>query len=233
MKHSLIAIFVLAATAVFAVAPSAQYDFDGKTGLPETALGGKGKVEFVDGVKGQAIKMADNTLTIPCPEGFNGEKGAIAIWIKPVNWDNNTKEFISFLVSENSAAGNRMHLYKYQNPGGLGLTYWYGSLKNDKLKTVVAYRNAKYKKGEWFLFVMTWNKANGLTSLYFNGKRMTGSRSAKEIFFKEMGNFILNPIPFNPANRTNETAFDLVRFYNEPLSTADIEKMYNAEKPQK
>ena len=126
-----------------------------------------------------------------------------------------------------------MHLYKYQNPGGLGLTYWYGSLKNDKLKTVVAFRDAKYKKGEWFLYVMTWNKANGLTSLYFNGKRMTGSRAAKEIFFKDMGNFILNPIAFNPSNRANETAYDLIRFYNEPLSSAEIDKMYNTEKPQK
>ena len=81
MKHSLFAIFALAAPAVFAVEPAAQYDFDGKTGLPETALGGKVKIDFVDGVKGKAIKMADNTLTIPCPEGFNGEKGSIAIWI--------------------------------------------------------------------------------------------------------------------------------------------------------
>ena len=232
MKYSILAIFA-AAVSVFAAEPAATYDFEGTTGLPETALRGKGKIEFVDGVKGKAVKMADNTLAIPCPEGVNGECGSVALWIKPVNWDHSTKEFVSFLFSENKTGTGRMHLYKYRNPGGLGLTYWYGSPKDDKLKTVTAYRQANYKQGEWFFFVMTWDKKSGLTSLYYNGKRMTGSRSSQNIFFKEFGDFILNAVPFNPANRANETAYDLIRFYKEPLSSAEIEKMYKAENPVK
>lgn len=233
MKHTFLAILTLAAASVFAAEPAAKYDFDGTTGLPETALKGKGKIEFVDGVKGKAIKIADNTLTIPCPEGFNGENGSIALWIKPVNWDHSSKEFLSFLFSENKTGTGRFHLYKYRSPDGLGLTYWYGNPKNDKQKTVVAYRQAAYKKGEWFFFVMTWNKKSGLTSLFYNGKRMTGSRSKPEIFFKEAGDFILNPVPFNPSNRSYETVYDLVRFYNIPLDSGQIMKMYKEEKPAK
>lgn len=233
MKHTFFAIFALAATAVFAVEPAAKYDFEGTTGLPASALKGKGKIEFVDGVKGKAIKMADNTLTLPCPEGVNGEEGSIALWIKPVNWDHTTKEFVTFLFGQNKTVTGRMHLYKYRNPNGLGLTYWYGDPKNDNSKTVVAYRKANYKKGEWFFFVMTWDKKSGLTSMYYNGKRVTGSRAAKNIFYKEMGDFILNAEPFNPGNRKNETVYDMVRFYKKPLLTSEIEKMYREEKPVK
>ena len=233
MKHTVIALFAVLTASVFAVEPAATYDFEGTTGLPESALKGKGKIEFVEGIRGKAVKMADNTLNIPCPEGVTGEAGTVALWIKPVNWDHTAKEFVSFLFNQNKTATGRMHIYKYCNPNGLGLTYWYGNPKDDKLKTVTAYRKANYKKGEWFFFVMTWDKKSGLSSLYYNGKRMTGSRSAQNIFFKEFGDFILNPIPFNPGNRANATVYDLVRFYKEPLSSSEISKMYQVEKPKK
>ena len=233
MKYSIIAIFALAATAVFAAEPAVTYDFEGTTGLPATALKGKGKIEFVDGVKGKAIKMADNTLNLPSPEGVTGEAGSVALWIKPVNWDHSSKEFVSFLFNQNKSVTGRMHIYKYREPDGLGITFWYGNPQNDKLKTITAHRKAKYKKGEWFFFVMTWDKKSNLTSLYYNGARVTGSRPGREVFYKELGDFILNAEPFNPGNRANTTVYDLVRFYKEPLSASEVAKMYKAEKPAK
>ena len=233
MKHTVIALFAVLTASVFAVEPAATYDFEGTTGLPESALKGKGKIEFVEGVKGKAIKMADNTLNLPCPEGVTGEAGSVAMWIKPVNWNHSSKEFVSFLFNQNKSVTGRMHIYKYREPDGLGITFWYGSTKNDKLKTVTAYRKADYQQGEWFFFVMTWDKKSNLTSLYYNGKRVTGSRPGQDVFFKEFGDFILNAVPFNPGNRANATVYDLVRFYKEPLSASDVAKMYKAEKPSK
>ena len=96
MKYSILAIFA-AAVSVFAAEPAAIYDFEGSTGLPESSLKGKGKIEFVEGIRGKAVKMADNTLNIPCPEGVTGEAGTVALWIKPVNWNHSSKEFVWFL----------------------------------------------------------------------------------------------------------------------------------------
>lgn len=226
MKHLIFGILFSCAAALTAATPAAQYDFDDSTGLPDTALKGKGKVEYVDGVKGKAIKMSDNTLTIPCPEGMTAEEGTIAMWIKPVNWDSSREEFVFFLFNQNQEKDGRMILYKYRNPNGLGLTFWYGNPDDAKKKAVSAWPKADYQQGEWIFYAVTWSKKSGLTGLFFNGKRYTGSRCAADIFYQKFGDFILNAPPFRPANREMETAYDLIRFYPEALSSGEIEKLY-------
>lgn len=227
MKQLLFGLLVFCTAALSAAAPAAQYDFEDSTGLPDTALKGKGKVEYIAGVKGKAIKMSDNTLTIPCPEGLTAEQGTIAMWIKPVNWDSSREEFLFFLYNQNKAKDGRFILYKYRNPNGMGLTFWYGNPDDTKKRTVSAYPKASYKQGEWFFYAVTWNKKSGLTGLFFNGKRYTGSRCGSQVFYTEFGDFILNAPPFRPANRKMETAYDLVRFYPEALSSSEIEKLYS------
>ena len=215
---------------VFAAKPVVQYDFNGKTGLPAKAL--KGKAEFVQGIRGQALKLADSTLTIPCPKKVTPAEGTVAFWMKPVNWDSTKDEFLFFLRSDSKEKNGRFIFYKYSGKTGLGTTFYFGN-PNGKHGTSYCYaatrRKDDMKQGEWIFAAATWSKKANLIRVYLNGKEVCSYECKAQMFNWNFGDFILNPRPFGKPNRSYETAFDLLRFYSEPLSEKELKKIWEEE----
>ncbi|MBQ7208893.1 MAG: hypothetical protein IJS01_13930 [Lentisphaeria bacterium] len=230
MKKSAFFLCLAASAAVFAAEPVAKYDFDGETGLPAKAL--RGKAAFEEGIRGKGIKLADGILTIPRPAKLTPAEGTVTLWVKPVNWDGTKKEFVFFLQSVNKARNGRLILYKYSGTAGLGTTLWFGNPdgKKGKENTYVSTRKkTEMEQGKWYFLAATWSKKGGILRVYLNGKEVASGQCKDSIFFDEFGDFLLNPPPFRPADRSFETVFDQLRFYTEALSEKELAKIYEEE----
>lgn len=227
MKTFFLAALTAVSPVLSAAVPLVQYDFDSPDKLPAKAL--KGKAEYVPGVRGKAIKLADAVVTLPRPAKLNPQEGTAALWVKPVNWDSSKKEFVFFLQSNSPKKDGRMILYKYSGTAGLGTTLWYGNPNGAKGRenTYACTRKiTDMKQGEWIFLAATWSRKANLIRVYINGKEVASHECKAPVFFREFGDFVLNPPPFRPANRNYETAYDLLRFYSEALSEKELTKIY-------
>ncbi|MBQ7403365.1 MAG: hypothetical protein IJW05_08005 [Lentisphaeria bacterium] len=206
---------------------AASYDFDGKTGNAKAA----GKFRYVDGFRNKAIALSDGTVRIPCPAKLTPEEGSISFWVKPMNWDSSVTEFLFLLQNNNQEKNGRIIVYKYREPKGLGLMFWMGNPQAPKGKGN-AYTNTvnhKLEKGKWTFLTITWSKKANLFALYHNGQLACSGRGKDGLFFKKFGDFILNPPPFRPADRSLETAFDLLKFHTKALSEKEVAALYKEE----
>lgn len=209
---------------LFAVKPTAEYNFD----QPLPAAMTKGKVSYVPGIRGKAVQLANSTVTLPCPKGITPHEGTVSMWLKPINWDSSKNEFVFFMQSVNAEKNGRLILYKYSG-AGLGTTFWFGNPQGKKSKDNCYASTRKkndLKQGEWYLISATWSKKNNLIRLYINDAEVASYNCTDAMFFDKFGSFVLNPQPFRPFDRKYETAFDQVRFYNRPLSEKELGKIY-------
>ena len=226
MKTTVSLIAAAFCCAASAIEPVAQYDFDGNAGKAEV----KGKVRYIEGIRGQAAVLADARISFRCPAGVTPAEGTISLWVKPLNWDSSAKEFVFFLQNVNAGRTGRIILYKYKNPG-LGLTFWFGN-PNGKHGRDCCYTNASKPKLEtekWTQLAVTWSRKANLIAVYVNGQMASSSRCKDPMFFDKFGDFVLNAPPFRPANRKYETAYDLVKIYPAALAENVIEENYRKE----
>ena len=101
--------------------------------------------------------------------------GAIALWLKPVDWDNASWTKPLYLV--NATAGrSRIYIYKYA--GAQEGSFWsdkvcfyYGQTKDDAGQPgykMVATAAGLCRKGEWMHVAVTWNDKK--LKIYYNGR---------------------------------------------------------------
>lgn len=224
MKKLLFTAAVSSACALSAAAPAAAFDFDGSTGTG-TVLKGRGKIQYVPGVAGQALKMGDNTLSIPCPANVNPHEGSLSLWVKPVNWDQNKEEFVTFLFNLNPKKNGRLMLYKYRKSTGLGLVFWFGD-PDSKNRIILSNPKAVFKQDQWMHLAVTWSKKTLAVKCFINGKKVRETKCEPELFYDTFGSFVLNEVPFRPNDRTLESAYDQLRLYPAPLSEDEVAKIY-------
>ena len=230
-NHICFLLFFVALACFSAPKPVAEYDFDGNSG--DGILKGKAKARYEEGRKGTAIVLGDVQLAIPCPKGVNTEEGSVTMWVKPLNWDSEVQEFVTFLQTLAPDKKGRMMLYKYVNPKGLGLTFWFGRLDGAPGTRPNRYANQnpyKMEKGKWKRLGISWSKKAKLIVLNVDGVQVASSQYIPEMHFDAFGDFLLNPPAFRPANRAYETAFDMLRFYSSALSEEDMNSTYEAER---
>ena len=228
MKKFLFAAAALFTVSIYAATPVARYDFEYIATLD---VKGKGKAEAVPGVKGKAVQISNATITIPAPEKLTPASGTIVLWIKPVNWDDSKPEFVFFLQNFNKSKKGRIILYKYAGNRNLGTTFFYGHPDDSKARSVLGYPKADMSAGKWFCIAATWDKKAGETALYFNGKKVHSKKFTA--FYDNFGDFILNPPAFRPSNPQYATCYDMLQFYNEALTPAEIAAIYASENPEK
>ena len=65
MKTTVSLIAAAFCCAASAIEPAARYDFDGNAGKAEV----KGKVRYIEGIRGQAAALADAKISFRCPAG--------------------------------------------------------------------------------------------------------------------------------------------------------------------
>ena len=224
MKKILFLLAVL--SSVVYSAPIVQYDFEGNADKAEI----KGKFKYVEGVQGKALALSDGTAKIACPAKITPNEGTVTMWVKPMNWSSADKEFMFFLQNVNADGDGRIILYKYESPG-LGLLFWYGNPKGKKQEES-CYANSnevKLEKDKWSFLAITWSRKASLAALFVNGKMAASAKCTEAMFFDKFGDFILNAPPFRPANREFETAYDMVKFYDEALNEKELEKLFQQE----
>jgi len=223
-KKKRLAAFLLTASLSLAAAipePALKADFDGNTDGGTAA----GKVTFVPGVQGQAVKIADATVTFPKVKGLTALEGTATVWIKPENWKWSKKNFINFLASDKSYL-----LYKFHLPLGLLMKYGQGK----KFGQHFIYVNEKAEKlpdNRWLALGVTWSQKQHLLALYLNGEKIRSLKIPDSVRPDDPGEWILNSKPHNPSDRKNTTLFDMLRIYDKALSEKEMEELYAREKP--
>ena len=210
--------------------PVAEYDFEDNAG--NGILKGKA-VRYEAGRKGKAVVLGDAQISIPCPKGVTPDEGSITVWVKSLNWDTEANEFVTFIQSMAPDKTGRLMLYKYTKASGLGLTFWFGRLDGAPGQRPNRYANQKsYKlvKGNWQRVGISWSRKTKLITLNVDGVQVASNQYIPEMYFSAFGDFLLNPPAFRPANRSYETAFDLLRFYDKALSEEDMNGTYESER---
>ena len=219
----LTALLALAAFSLAAAVPEPllKADFEGDTGSGKL----KGKAQYVQGVQGKAVRLADAQITFPMLEKLSPAEGTATIWVKPVNWSWKKKEFVFFLTTKG------ILLYKYHLP--LGLLANYGL--SGKFGVGRTYANmdwSKFPENTWMALGMTWSKKKHLLALYANGKKLASSKLVDTMVPPALETWVVNAVPFHPRDRKNTTDFDTLRIYDRALSEDEMMELYQTETPK-
>ncbi|MCC6579031.1 MAG: hypothetical protein IT440_01215 [Phycisphaeraceae bacterium] len=135
-------------------------------------------VEFVEGVKGQAVRLKDNVVICPVAGNLSPTQGTICFWAKPLDWDPQQPETIwrTFWCVQTRIEGEGRNDW---------MSFWrYSEEMSKPFKSVGSYNYAAqadelnncifdigdWKKGQWRFFAMTWDK-DGSARLYQDGKK--------------------------------------------------------------
>ena len=225
MLKKLLLPFLLCSAAI-AAEPVIKLDFENAA---ETK-----KMPTADGVSGKGILLTNQEFVIPSQGKVTPAEGSVTFWIKPVDWDMNSKEFKFLLSAEDTKAQKgRMIIYKYKNPG-LGFTFLFGA--NGKVTKDFIYTNKDDKsllnKNQWNFIAATWNTKANLISFYINGKLINSAYLKKDMFFEKFTNFKLNTRGFAPYDRKQKTVYDSIHFYKNALSEKDVNFLYQAQLPR-
>ncbi|MBO4646783.1 MAG: hypothetical protein J5806_01340 [Lentisphaeria bacterium] len=223
--------FITAALSLFihaeaAVKPAIQADFDGTPGPGKLT----GKAEYVPGISGKAIRLADATVSFAPTKKMSPAEGSATLWVKPVNWKWQTPMFIFFLANKLGPGSKtcQMLLEKYHLK--LGLLFQYGHAGVKSKTTIYAnYGWDHFENDRWYALGMTWSKRDKLIRLYVDGKSVASARITDEMIPAQWGDFVLNEKPFRPHDRNHATDFDLLRLYDRALTESEMLAAYQAE----
>lgn len=230
MKKIFFVICTLVTLWLYGVEPVMIIDFEEKLSDNCSLIG---KAEYVDGLKGKAIALDEAFINIIQPESVTPEEGTVLFWIKPVNWDFSCKEFIFLLsATRDKEQGGRIILYKYLDASGL--MFYYGNPKGEFNKTNISCNTPSpdIPKDKWSMVGISWSKTAKRIYLYINGTMTTLANISEEMIFDTLLEFTLNAEGYTPRNRQYKTLYDSLKFYDTALSHAEIENIYNKEKPK-
>ena len=206
--------------------PVLKAEFDGTTETGKLS----GKADYIDGVRGKAIVLADALVTFPQIGKLDTGEGTATIWIKPVNWKWSKKEFVFFLNTVVNKT-NRFALYKYNLP--LGLLAFYGSPgKHGVTQTYVNRRNEFLPDDTWLAVGAVWSKKAQLLTLYINGEPVHSRKIPLSAKPERFDTWIVNGLPHFPRDRKNATAFDMLRIYDRALTESEMKELYAKERPE-
>ena len=202
--------------------PIAAFDFEGSVPGATT----EGTPEYVQGVSGKAVRLSESLIKLPKFAELSPEEGSATVWIRPVNWEWNKKEFIFFLTSGDT----RLNLYKYHVP--LGLLFNYGNRGETTKKNT--YANVpwdKFPSQSWMSLGITWSKKNHLIAIYINGTKAASAKIKDEMIPQDASQWTLNAKSFTPCDRKNATDYDNLKFFNRALTADEMLQLYRQEQP--
>ena len=215
-----------AVSAEGAVKPVIQAEFE------DSAAPGKltGKVEYVPGVHGKAIRLANATVNFTPTKTMSPAEGSATVWVKPVNWKWQSPQFIFFLANQMGSRSEicQMLLEKYHLKLGLLFQYGHAGVKS-KTTIYSNYTWDHFEDNRWYALGITWSKRDQLIRLYVDGKSVASARITNEMIPEQWGDFVLNAKPFSPHDRNNATDFDLLKFYDRALGEDEMLASYQAE----
>ena len=158
-------------------APAVRIPFDGTltdavSGRP--ALSPAAPV-FDPGRVGQALRVGRDAAKLAKPEGFDWQRGTVAMWIRPAT---DCRDFTYRMFFEAERRGkSRIYLIKSGKGGANGLFMCVVD-EGGKWMAASVFPGAGYswKAGEWCHIAGSWDAGRGLLKLFFNGKEVATTR---------------------------------------------------------
>lgn len=180
-----------------------------------------GQVSYVEGVKGKAIIAGEKGhIVFRARENFDAKEGAIAVWMRPVDWEDGDGKFHFLFAAgtEKAETHERLLLYKYHNtpqitaladgPAGKNAQVIQKSLDDWDAKT-------------WRHYVMCWS-ANEL-ALYVDGEPV-GNKPRTAPIAEDWEYFSIGRDGFTPEG--GNCAFDELKLFDRPLTEKEVAALY-------
>jgi hypothetical protein len=221
-------------------------DFDAFSVTADYAGGGRESTTFknpslqlrmwkgIDG-KGNALALEKSErCAYPLDGNFNPKQGTVSFWVAPLNWKPGDHGFQWFFTA--SQPDFTMHVYKYVWPNCL---FFYISSSripgdNKRLSAKVHIRDEDWGENVWHKIDAVWDRTG--MKLYVDGvlpKKVKWLdpvvHFTAPVDFPDAasGSIALNNEPSQrEEDKYQRTAFDNLRIYNRPLSSAEVYDEY-------
>jgi len=188
-----------------------------------------GKLQFEKGVIGKALVVGSRKTWIgfELKKNIDYEKGTIAFWVAPLDWDYTTRRSRSFIHAK---AYEELQIYYYFGSSSVFTKFGF----EDGSKVVEDFRCGKWKKGQWKHIVLTWEPSR--VAVYCDS--YLKAALTKDISFPRAIGPILYMGKFPELSKDaftyrNDTLIDEFYIFNRPLTVAEMHKLMKRGKAKK
>lgn len=203
-----------------------QITFDRDTVHPEMAAGEvdtkiEGTPAFADGIKGRALIAGQGSAQITYPRGANAplaRRGAVMLWIKPLDWTHENAPYGTFLRLTNGAfylqrqGPQKNDEGRFTRHEGLQLIVKDGDQLQNAMRST-----SEWPNGDWHLLVGNW----AWPSLTFSidGSEFIAKTIDGEFEDAQFGDLILG------STGGERTLLDELTIFRRPLSLPEIRRI--------
>jgi len=210
-----------------------QLTFDGDSVLPVMAAGGwqpklMGTPQFADGLIGRALVAGEGSGKIIYPRGSNASmagRGAVAMWVCPVQWTRQNGGNTTFLTATNGAFYLQRQGPAHNEQGVVtryeGVQFLIrGEITGNQTLMV---GTDKWPNGRWRLLVANWSLPTMSFSLDGGEFQTTGVDAVPEDGY--FGDLTVG------ASGGETTLIDEITIFKRPLTRAEVSAIYDTFKP--
>ena len=193
----------------------------------------QGEIRFTEGLEGKAIVVGNGWAEyfFPVAGIFNYPQGSVSIWVKPIDWDD--ESFIDFMMTFAGKYEKQMRLYRYRTHNNIGiLAYFYGGSAAPRFLRIQV-NKWKKKYGNWHNITWTWNENKA--TLYIDGilvDEKTDTKGINKEKIQKSQHLMIGSVSCSyPDGKQRvvtkkETAIDEVKIYNYTLGPEEIKKEF-------
>ena len=181
----------------------------------------RGEPEFEEGKIGKALVVGDRKISVGfhLKENINLDRGSIAFWVAPLDWDHDTVASHSFIHAK-----GKEELQVYYFFSGKAIFVKLGFQERKLIIRDTA--PAEWKKGEWRHIVLNWEPSRVV--LYDNA--YLRAEIMRDISIPRVIGSVLYMGKFPELSKDaftfkNDTLIDELYIFNRPLTVYEIRKL--------
>ncbi|MFA6568137.1 MAG: glycoside hydrolase domain-containing protein [Victivallales bacterium] len=183
-----------------------------------------GNSHLVDGKSGKGmIQEGLGKVSYSTAGNIKGNEGAVAMWVKPVNWSGKDNRFEFMFMAGNFPQQGKRHIqiYKYFSAG------LYCLARNQDKKLLLQSNIADWKTGEWHHLAFSWSKSDNMCALYIDGEQVKTDTFDQGILPVEDGHFgdamhVNTVVSADNCDKKDQTVIDELYIYGRALGKRDI-----------
>jgi len=189
-------------------------------------------LEYTVGIKGQSLITGKNCIKYFLSDILKLEQGTISLWIKPVDWDE--ESYLDFLHLFSYSEGKWKPIFRIYRPSHSHLGLVFLRYNEPPPHCSMNYHRERIdtwqkQNGQWHQVVFTWNADEG--KMYIDAMEITTdpqiAKTLKESNVIQIGGVSTKYPSPNSSLITNKiTAIDEVVFYDYVFNLEQIKKDY-------
>lgn len=178
---------------------------------------------FVPGIKGNGVHIGFDAakktlfqLRYNALKNVNYRQGSICFWMKPENWQSDSRKYCHFIAARNAPKKRQLMVYKYD---GASLYFLIGEKSNSIARANVS----RLEAGQWTHVAAVWDESG--QKLYLNGRltELTGrGEITPDMIFDQL---LLGYRGWDVEDGIS--VMDELRIYDRPLSETEIAADFN------